>query len=122
MPVRSSADQSGAKSGQNQMTTQKSLPIKYRDFYDVPRAVAFEHRGATYLLDCPFDDEADEYGHSYCVYRLSSLQLDELDNMDWRELSKKGVVVGQLPVGNVEFDESKRRSIVVDSLGEILPS
>ena len=31
------------------------IPIRYRDFYDVPRAVVVEFRGKLYLFDSLFD-------------------------------------------------------------------
>ena len=46
------------------------LPIRYRDFYDLPRAVVVEFRDEMYLFDCLFDREIDEYESTYTVYLL----------------------------------------------------
>jgi hypothetical protein len=32
------------------------LPIRYRDFYDIPRAFVIEHPGETLFFDCSFDE------------------------------------------------------------------
>jgi hypothetical protein len=44
-------------------------PIRYRDFYDLPRIFITSYNGQDYLFDCPFDDELDDYPDSYRVYQ-----------------------------------------------------
>ena len=100
------------------MTTDAWLPIRYRDFYDVPRAFVVEHRGSIYLFDCPFDDNADEYPAHYRVYRLSEHFMSSLDKGTWSDLAKEGTFVREIPVDSVRFDETRRASID----GEILRS
>lgn len=46
------------------------IPIQYRDFYDIPRIFVMHHLGDTFVFDCPFDDDADEYPEYYVVRRL----------------------------------------------------
>jgi hypothetical protein len=90
------------------------LPIRYADFYDVPRLFAVEH-DPVFVFDCPFDDDGDEYRDTYRVLRVPSLPLSgELDFA-----ASSGEQVGEVPVVDVEFDETRRRAIrasVLDSL------
>jgi hypothetical protein len=37
------------------------IDISYRDFYDIPRTFVFETGGKSYLADCPFDEQLDDY-------------------------------------------------------------
>jgi hypothetical protein len=80
------------------------LPIRCRDFYDVPRLVAVEHQGSGYLLDSPFDEEAGEYADHYTVYRLPGSATGRLDEPSWAELPAAGEARAKLasayPVGS----------------------
>lgn len=98
------------------------LPIKYRDYYDIPRAVVVEYEGNIYLFDCPFDSEIDEYGGDYHIYRLSSSFRHNLDDLDWSKLSEEGEQIGRVPVEMVEFDSTKRKYIDSEVLQEITSS
>ena len=42
-------------------------PIRYRDFYDFPRAFVVEHAGELLFFDCLFSDTLDDYGKEYVV-------------------------------------------------------
>ena len=46
------------------------LPIRYRDFWDVPRLIVVETEGRVLLLDSAFDDVLDEFSPEYTVYDL----------------------------------------------------
>jgi len=59
MPLRSAPAESGAEERAD-LTTTDWLSIRYRDFYDIPRAVVVEWCDLLYLFDCPFDEEADD--------------------------------------------------------------
>ncbi|MBI3437578.1 MAG: hypothetical protein HY054_02795 [Proteobacteria bacterium] len=37
------------------------LPIRYRDFWDLPRAFSVDYDGKTYFFDCPFNESIDDY-------------------------------------------------------------
>ena len=90
------------------------IPIRYRDFYDFPRAFLVVHGGATYFFDCPFDEEAEDYSDTYRVYRLPSGSVPE-DGASWHGLERLGRLVGQIDVEHVRFDET-RRAAVDDSM------
>jgi hypothetical protein len=87
------------------------LPIRYREFYDVPRAVVVEFRGETYLFDCPFDHGIDDYLPEYTVYRLPPDIADELDTMSWADLGTLGTKVGSIEVSGVVFDATRRAAM-----------
>jgi len=85
--------------------------MKYCDFYDVPRLVAVTHDDALFLLDCPYDDETEDYPAYHEVYRLPPRRLDELAGASWEGLAASGRRVGRIPVDAVEFDPSRRSSV-----------
>lgn len=86
------------------------LPIRYRDFHDVPRAFVFEHDGTAYLFDCPFDDAADEYPPHYGIYRLDPGVVPPEDG-SWADLASRGRLIGRIGVAEVRFDETRRRAV-----------
>lgn len=85
------------------------LPIRYRDFYDIPRAVVVEWQGGLYLFDCPFDVDADQYPAVYDVVRLPEHVRANIDEISWTDLARRGHLIGSVPTTAVEFDESRRR-------------
>lgn len=93
------------------------LPIRYRDFYDVPRLIAVQMADRTYLLDCRFDDDLDDYPDTYQIYVLES--LDALQDADWSNLADQGRWIGAVEVDAIRFDRSCRAAIHRDSLQAI---
>lgn len=96
------------------------LPIRYRDFYDVPRAVVVEFRGTLYLFDSLFDPDIDDYESVYTVYRLSDGMRDEIDTISWTDLGHRGARVGSVQVAKVKFDQTRRQAIDDDVFEELL--
>lgn len=85
--------------------------IRYRDFYDVPRIFITTYNGELYLFDCPFDEELDDYSDHYHVYQLPAISEDELQD-SWEHLPERAAsVLGTVPVAQVQFDTTKRKSI-----------
>ena len=96
------------------------LPMRYRDFYDIPRAIVVERGGRTYLLDSPFDDELSEYADDCSVYELPAAVAEQLDEIAWTDLEHRGRLVGTVPTAQVRFDPTRRRALdsgVFDHLG-----
>lgn len=93
------------------MTEVSWLPIKYRDFSDIPRAFVVEHDGDLYFFDCPFDADADEYPDEYVVYRLRAENSYAQDRIPWGDPASSGEVVCRLPTAAVELDPSKRAAV-----------
>ena len=81
------------------------IPIHYRDFWDVPRAIIFEHNGKTYFLDCRFDEVIDEYPDFYLVYCLRDGIAAFLEpGSDWTVLPGDAELIGRIQVKQVVFD------------------
>ncbi|MGH9117576.1 MAG: hypothetical protein ACRD0A_06775 [Acidimicrobiales bacterium] len=100
--------------------TKHWLPIRYRDFYDVPRAVVVEFKRELFLFDSLFDADLDEYESFYAVYRLPGELRHEIDGMSWTDLGQRGTRLGSVDVAAVEFDSTRRRAInesVFENLG-----
>jgi len=103
------------------MNGHRWAPIKYREFYDVPRIFAVEIDNDNYLFDCIFDDVRDEYSDSYTVYLLSERLAPLVDTlMDWTNLGSEAVEVSRVHVGDVIFDDSKRKLVNVDELRKVV--
>lgn len=97
------------------MNTERWLPIRYRDFYDIPRAFVVENHGETLLFNCPFDEAADDYPDHYTVIRLDQLAITELDG-SWEHLANRGSTIRQIPTSQVRFDPSRRAAVDAASL------
>lgn len=97
------------------------LPILYRDFYDVPRMFVVLHAGATYLFDCPFCEDSDDYAEDFSVYRMpdNSVAATSLD--DWSSLPSSGLLFGTIPVRDVHFDASRRTAIHISTFDRMRP-
>jgi hypothetical protein len=118
MPVQRSIPQPGAAWWPDRVTRMSWLPIKYRDFYDIPRAFVVEWKGDIYFFDCPFDAQADEYPDEYTVYRLRAETVQNLEDIPWGNPSGPGEVVGRVWTAAVELDPSKR-ALVSDQVFDL---
>lgn len=95
------------------------LPIRYREFWDVPRVFVVRVGPETFLFDCPFDDEAEDFGTSYRVYRMPELAPDDLAG-SWVGLHNRALAfLGEVPISSVKFDPSRRESIDPSILDEL---
>lgn len=95
-------------------------PIHYRDFYDLPRIFITSYNGKQYLFDCPFDDELDDYSDSYRVYQIPALPEKELQG-SWERLPELAMsFCGVVPVAEVQFDPTKRKSVNTAIFRELL--
>lgn len=87
------------------------IPIKYRDFWDVPRIFLTTYQGKLFLFDCAFDDTVEDFHDCYKVYLLPDLGEDVLEG-PWANLHALATTCfGEVPVETVHFDPSKRREI-----------
>ncbi len=89
-----------------------TIPIIYGEFYDVPRMIRFQFGGQWYFMRSHFDEENDEYADYYDVYLLPFHSEDEFKSNPnyWKELSK-AFHLGRIPISEVGFDGTRRRSI-----------
>lgn len=99
----------------------RSVKIKYRDFYDVPRIFIVKHRDMQLLFDSRFDEDLDDYPDFYKVFVLPDISDGDLRG-SWEHLAKRAVrFLGEVRTSAVRFDPSKRRTIesaVIDELVE----
>ena len=95
------------------------LPIRYRDFWDVPRLLVVETGDRVLLLDSAFDDVLDEFSPEYSVYDLPALALASAGH-DWRYLSQGGRLLGKIRVSDVTFDDTRRNAILETSIRRFL--
>jgi hypothetical protein len=94
-------------------------PIRYRDFWDVPRIFLATYRGELYLFDCPFDEEVEDFGDLYHVYSMPPLAEDELTG-SWADLPDRALTrLGDVPIASIRFDPSQRKSIDPAILDEL---
>jgi hypothetical protein len=96
------------------------IPIRYREFFDLPRAFIVARSGDLYFFNCPFDQRIDEYPDHYDVYRLRTSASLDLTTDSWQSLSARGSFVGTVPTQRVQFDVT-RRAAVDDSIFDLLP-
>lgn len=88
------------------------LPIRYRDFYDVPRMFVVESQSKVFLFDCAFDVQTDDYPTRYIVYQLQADSIESVHmNDDWRALPKKGIRVGTVDLEDLKFDVTNRKFV-----------
>jgi hypothetical protein len=88
----------------------KWLPIQYAGFHDVPLMFLVNYGGHSYVFDCEFNDEADEYEEFFVAYRLKKL-MHRIEPSSWKDLPNAGERIGTVRVDNVRFDESMRKFI-----------
>jgi hypothetical protein len=93
--------------------------IYYRDFWDVPRIFHLADGGRSYLFDCPFDDESEDYPDEYHVYLMPPLTATDLTG-SWAGLFRKAVAeIGRVPISAVQFDPTRRQFVdasILDTL------
>jgi len=93
--------------------------ILYRDFWDFPHIFVFADRGQTYLFDCPFDEDTEDYAEEFAIYLMPSMTLVDLKG-SWAGLRNRAIAdLGRVPTTSVRFDPTKRQFVdpsIVDSL------
>lgn len=99
------------------MSDDRWLPIRYRDFYDVPHAIHLRWRGVDLLFDSPFDEALDDYAPEYRILRLWE---PPPDHGSWVPVIDAGVEIGRIPVAAVRFDETSREFIERSSVESVL--
>jgi hypothetical protein len=96
--------------------------ITYRGFHDVPRFFIVADGEQTYLFDCTFDEDLDDYPDDYTIYLMPALEPADL-NGSWENLHSRAVaLLGKIAVSDLIFDETLRKSIDLDVLSRITRS
>ncbi len=89
----------------------QALPIRYRDFWDVPRIFLASLADQTFLFDCCFDAETEDYPGTYKVYLVPRFTDEELSG-SWDKLHERASrFLGEVPVNRVQFDPTRRQAI-----------
>ena len=96
-------------SKEDQMTVEWA-PFDYLDYWDYPRILVVTFDNTPYLLDAPFDEEADDYVRDYAIKVLN----DAPGLGSWADLGRGLPSIGSLTIGPELFDKTRRREIRVD--------
>jgi len=97
-------------------------PIRYRDFWDVPRIFFATRRGRLYLFDCQFDEAVEDYPEEYQVFEMPPLTDVDFAG-SWADLWRKAVrKVGDIPVAAVRFDPTRRKEIGAEVFDRLAPA
>ena len=95
--------------------------IAYRDFYDVPRIFVVRRDGEVLIFDGLFDDGLDDYPDVYAVRRAAGAGAKLASVLAAACANRAiGESIGSIPVIDVEFDPTKRRSITEETLDRIV--
>ena len=87
--------------------------VAYREFYDVPRLILASDLDARFwILDCPFDDEADEYSKTYSVFFVGHDLLESKRLLESWPNHPRGHGVGSVEVDRVRFDSTRRAEFI----------
>lgn len=96
------------------------IPIRYREFWDVPRIFLVHYQGKCVLFDCLFDEAIEDYPDSYKVYVIPEPSEEELAG-SWDKLHEKAILdMGEIPIRKVCFDPSIRHEINTRVLEELI--
>lgn len=85
--------------------------VAYRDFHDVPRLVlAMDEAARSWIMDCRFRDDVEEYSDSYDVFYLGQ-GAGHAAALDEHVARPAGEHVGKVQVSNVEFDATRHHCV-----------
>ncbi|MBH1658486.1 hypothetical protein I5V54_07810 [Stenotrophomonas maltophilia] len=87
--------------------------LAYRGFHDLPRLMLVTDSASKHwVLDCPFEDERDDYAP---VYRVLAVEAGAAGPAEIWERHSRGLLlgVGVLPVNRLQFDETRRASFIL---------
>jgi hypothetical protein len=88
--------------------------FRYRDFYDLPRAIVVEGPQEHLYLLSRFSEQADEYEDTFEIY---SLPMTVDLSGSWVDLEHRATRrLGAVAVRSVAFDPSRRKLIDVSTL------
>jgi hypothetical protein len=89
------------------------VPFKYVEFCDVPRLITFKYRDKFFLLASYFDEEKDDYEENYLIEILPPWVEQRIGEASWTVLEDDigAKLLGEIPVKDVVFDLTKRRTL-----------
>lgn len=92
------------------MSPAEWLPIRYRDFWDIPRIFVVAMGKSVFLFDSPFDSELDDYSADYRLYQLPRGFVVP-ESGSWEDLPRQGILIGTVATHDVVFDRTRRAAI-----------
>lgn len=87
------------------------LPIRFRDFYDFPRAFVVQRDAQYFFFRSPSASRIDNRPPHYRVYLLNSEGIERLEDDSWKDLEFGARLLGEVPVHAVRFDPTQREFI-----------
>lgn len=92
-------------------TNERVEIVKYYMFHDVPRLIlAKDGSGRFWILDCPSDDQLDDYSSYFSVVFAGTDPEKALATLEGTENCPAGMPVAMIPVADVQFDLTKRKA------------
>jgi len=80
--------------------------------------VSFEE--SSFLFDCTFDQEIEDFSNEYDVYLMSPLDDNDLAG-SWDRLIEKSIrLLGKIRVNDVRFDETRRSFIDGEAIRKLM--
>lgn len=99
---------------QEEETLPKMVPFKYVDFYDIPRLILFTYQDHLFLLASYFNEDKDDHDENYSIELLPSWVEQKIADSSWKVLEDDisgRRLLGEIPVKDVVFDQTKRRTL-----------
>ena len=104
----------------NAIVSKNWTPMRYREFWDVPRIFLVPYQGIWFLFECPLDEAVEDFRDSYRLYVIPQGSEEELAG-SWDRLHEKATQYsGEVAVAQVHFDSSKRREIETKILDDLM--
>ena len=100
---------------------EEMTPFSYVEFYDVPRLLILVVRNKWILLRSAFNEDLDDYDPDYSVSLLPSSFEPPQKDAHWDFLNEELKALGKIPVQDVKFDETKRRTLNATPLDHLVP-
>lgn len=92
----------------------------YSGFWDRPLGFVVNYHGVQLFFSREFNEQADDYETEYRVYLLPTIAVSEVQE-SWQDLRQKAeAYVCSLPMGNIRFDSTFRKSIQTDVLDDVI--
>ena len=91
--------------------------ISYTGYRDLPRIVYTTDGQRAFVLDCPFDDERDDYCVDYTVHEAPVLPLWNSRRVDWPLPEAASLpLLGRVVLTRDHFDDTRRAALDWDVL------
>ena len=94
--------------------------LGYGTFYDVPRGMFVRVGSRVAHLQCEFDEKVDDYEDFYTVSYVVDVSTDDFYTGRYFHNHYDEIVVGRLPLQDVTFDATRRKSIRSSNLESLM--